>query len=61
MADLAQRERDYETFWIIGHASCLSAAIDGIGDYALFSCPVSCCFWALSALCVSEERRGAAG
>ena len=35
--------------------------ITSIGDYAFFSCPVSCCFWALSALCVSEERRGAAG
>ena len=48
-------------FGLSGMLLVLSAAIDGIGDYALFSCPVSCCFWALSALCVSEERRGAAG
>lgn len=48
-------------FGLSGMLLVLSAAIDGIGDYAFFSCPVSCCFWALSALCVSEERRGAAG
>lgn len=48
-------------FGLSGMLLVLSAAIDGIGDYAFFSCPVSCCFWALSALCVSEERRGTAG
>lgn len=36
----------------------MSAAIDGIGDYAFFSCSVSSCFWAFSALCVSEEKQG---
>lgn len=36
----------------------MSAAIDGVGDYALFSRSVSCCFWAFSALCVSSETEG---
>ena len=32
---------------------CLSAAVNGISDYPLFSRSVSFCFWFLSALCIS--------
>ena len=41
---------------------CLSAAVNGISDYPLFSRSVSFCFWFLSALCISgisgESEKG---
>ena len=44
-------------FGLSGILLVMSAAIDGIGDYVLFSRSISSCFWAFSALCVSEEER----
>ncbi len=35
----------------------MSAAVDGIGDYALFSRSVSFCFWALASLSISGRQK----
>ena len=55
MADLAQRERDYETFRVVRHASCLVGSYRR--DWGLCAFQLPCFLLLLGVVCALCFRR----